>query len=98
MKFETTASVVQTKMTNTDKAIWEDMGKEKANELKNMEGHELLFTIVTVIEILEDDGIFAKGDDAVIGNGNAEDVTSQIFEEFLFVVERFLDIDFPIFG
>ena len=98
LKFETTASVMQAKMANTDKAIGKDMGKETADELEDMQGHLFLFAIITVIEIFEGNGVFAKGDNAMIGNGNAEDVATEIFEQLLFVVERFLDIDFPIFG
>ena len=98
LEFETAGRMVQAKMANADKAIREDMGKETANELKDRQGHEFFFALIAIVEILESDGIFAKGDNAVIGNGNAEDVASQIFEEFLFVVKRFLDIDFPVFG
>lgn len=98
LEFETTASVMQAKMANTDKAIGKDMGKETANELEDMQGHLFLFAIVTVVEIFEGNGVLANGDNAVIGNGNAEDVATEIFEEFLFVVERFLNVDFPIFG
>lgn len=89
---------MQAKMANTDKAIGKDMGKETADELEDMEGHLFFFAIITVIEIFEGNGVFAKGDNAMIGNGNAEDVATEIFEQLLFVVERFLDIDFPIFG
>lgn len=89
---------MQTKMTNTDKPIGEDMGKETADELKDRQGHEFLFAIVAIIEILEGDGIFAKSNNAMIGNGNAEDITTEILEQLFFVVERRLDIDFPIFG
>ena len=34
----------------------------------------------------------------MIGDRNAEDVTPQILDQFLFVIERGFDIDFPIFG
>lgn len=98
LKFEATASVMQTKMTNTDKTIREDMGKKTANELEDRQGHLFLCAIITVIEIFEGKGVFINGHNTMIGNGNAEDIATEVFEEFLFVVERFLDIDFPIFG
>ena len=85
-------------MADTDKAIREDMRKETANELEDMQGHEFLFAIVAIVEILEGDGVFAKGNNAVIGNSNAEDVATEILEQLLFVVERRLDIDLPVFG
>ena len=89
---------MQAKMANTDKAIGKDMGKETTNEFEDMQGHLFLCAIVTVIEILEGNRVLANGDNAMIGNGNAEDVATEVFEQLLFVVERFLDIDFPIFG
>ncbi len=98
LKFETTASIMQAKMANADKTIGEDMGKKTTDELEDMQGHLLLFAVVAVIEILEGDGIFANGDNAMIGNGNTENIATEVFEQLLFVVERFLDIDFPIFG
>ena len=90
--------VMQAKVTNADKAIGEDMREETADKLEDMQGHQLFFAIVAVIEILEGDGILANVHNAVIGNGNAEDVTTEILDQFLFVIERGLDIDFPIFG
>ena len=33
----------------------------------------------------------------MIGNSNTEDVATEIFDQLFFVVERALDIDFPIF-
>ena len=80
MKFETQASIMQTKMTNTDKAIGEDMGKETANELEDRQGHNFFNAIVAVIEILEGDGVFPKSHNAMIGNGNAEDITTEVFK------------------
>ncbi len=57
-----------------------------------------LFAIIAVIEILESDGIFANGNNAMIGNGNAEDIATEILDQFLFAIERGLNVDFPIFG
>lgn len=98
LKFGAARTMMQTKMTNAHKTIWEDMGEKAADELHRGEGHQFLFAIVAIIEIFEGDGIFANGDDAMIGNGNPKNIASQIFDQLLFVIERFLDIDLPIFG
>lgn len=98
LEFDTAGRMVQAKMADADKPIGENMRKETANELEDMEGHQLLFALVAVIEILEGDSILANRHNAVIGNGNAEDVATKILKQLLFVVERWLDIDFPIFG
>lgn len=96
LQFDTAGSVVQTEMTDTDKAIRQDMGKEAADEFKDMQGHQFLFAVVAIIEILESDGIFADVHNAVVGNGDAEDVTTEILDQLLFLIEGLLDIDFPI--
>ena len=83
---------MQTKMADAHKAIGEDMGKEAADELKDMQGHQFFFTVIAVVEIFEGDGIFANGDNAMIWNRDAENVATQIFDQLFFVVEWFLDI------
>ncbi len=97
LKFGAAGTMMQTKMTNADKTIRQNMRKKAANELHRRESHQFCFAIVAVIEILESDRIFANGDNAMIGNGNTENIASQIFNQLFFVIERRLDIDFPIF-
>ena len=89
---------MQAKMANADKAIGKDMREKTADKLRGGEGHQLLFAIVAIIEILEGDCIFSNCNNAMIGDRNAEDVTPQILDQFLFVIEWGFDIDFPIFG
>lgn len=98
LKLGTTGTVVQTKMSNADKTVRQDMRKKAADELQWREGHDLLFAIVTVVEIFEGDGILINGENAVIGDGNAEDVAAEILHELLDTVERSLNKDFPISG
>ncbi len=98
LEFDTAGRMVQAEMANTDKSIGEDVGKETADELEDMQGHQFFFALVAIIEILEGDRIFGNGNNAVIGNGDTEDVATEILEQLLFVIEWLLDIDFPIFG
>lgn len=98
MEFGAAGTMMQTKMTDAHKTIWEDMGKKTADKLEDRQGHQLFFAIVAVIEILESDRIFSNRYNAMIGNGNTENIACQIFNQLLFVIERLLDIDFPIFG
>lgn len=97
LKFDAAASVVQTKMTDAHKAIRQNVREETADKLECGQGHQLLFAVVAIIKILESDRIFSDRHNAVIGNGDAEDVTTEILDQLLFVIERWLDIDFPIF-
>ena len=98
LEFGAAGSIVQTEMTNADKTIWENVREETADELHGGEGHRFFCAFVAIIKILESDSIFSNGDNAMIRDGNAEDVATEIFDQFLFVIERGLDIDFPIFG
>ena len=98
LQFAAAGSIVQTEMTNAHKTIRQDMREKAADKLHRGEGHHLLFAVVAVIEILESDSIFPNRHNAMIGDGNAEDVTTEILDQLLLVVERRLDIDFPIFG
>ena len=98
LEFGAAGTIVQTKMADTDKAIGQDMGEKTADKLRGGEGHQFLYAIVAVVEILESDRIFANGNNAMIGDGDAENVTPQILDQFLFVIERGLDKDLPIFG
>ena len=98
MEFGAAGTVMQTKVTDAHKTIWEDVRKETADELEDRQGHCLFFAIIAVIEIFEGDGIIGNGDNPMIGNGNAEDVASEILNQLFCVIERLLNIDFPIFG
>jgi hypothetical protein len=97
LEFGAAGTVMQTKMTDAHKAIRQNMGEKAADEFHGGEGHQLLFALVTVIEILERDCIFPYRHNAVIGNGNAEDVATEILNQFFRAIKRGLNIDFPIF-
>jgi len=97
LEFGTAGGVMQAEMTDAHKAIREDMREKAADELHRGEGHQFFFAVVTVIEILESDSIFPNSNKAMIGDGNAEDVATEILDQLVDAVERGLDIDFPIF-
>ena len=98
LQFDAAGSIVQTKMTDADKPIGQNMREETADEFQCRESHGFFFAVVAIIEILEGDCIFSNGNNTMIGNGNAEDVATEILDQLFFVIERGLDIDFPIFG
>ena len=82
-------------MADTDKAIRQDMGEEATDELEGRQGHDFLCTLVAVVTIFEGDSIFAHSENAVIGNGNAEDVAPEILDQFFRAIDGRLDVDFP---
>ena len=89
---------MQAEMTDADKAIGQNMREEATDKLDRGEGHQFLFAIVAVVEVFEGDRVSRNGNDTMIGNGNTENVATEILDQLLFVIERGLDIDFPIFG
>lgn len=89
---------MQAKMAHADKAIRQDMGEEATDELEDGQGHDFLCALVAIVAVGKGDGIFAHSEEAVIGDGNAEDVTPEILDQFLRAIKWGLDEDFPIFG
>ena len=83
-------------MTDTDEALGQDVREEATDELMGVEGHELLFAVVAVVEILEGDSVFGHAQDAVVGDGNTEDIATEILDQFLRTIEGSLNVDFPI--
>ena len=98
LEFGAARGMMQAKMANADKALWQDMGEEATDELDGGQGHDFLFALVAVVEILKGDGIAGNGNKAMVGNGNAEDIPSEIFDQFLWVIQGSLDKDFPSLG
>lgn len=96
LKPGTAGPMMQTKMANPDKTIGQYMGKETADELQWWKRHDLFFALVTVIEIFERDGIPVDRENAMIGNGDAEDVTAKILHELLDTVGSGLNKNLPI--
>ena len=90
--------MMQTEVADAHEAMGQDVGEEAPNKLMGVKGHELLFAFVAVVAILEGHGVVADREDTVIGNGNAENVTSEVFDQFLGTIERTLDVDFPVLG
>lgn len=90
--------MMQAKVANTDKASGQDVGEEATDKLMGVQGHDFLVAVVAIVEIGKGDGIFAHGENAMVGDGNAEDVTTEILDQFLWAIEWGLDIDFPILG
>ncbi len=98
LEFGTAGGMMQTKMTNADKTLGQDMREKTMDKLCSRQGHLFLFALVAIVEILESDGIVGKRKDTMIGNGNAKDVATEILHQCLDATQWRLDVDFPIFG
>ena len=98
LEFGATGGMMETEVADADKAGGQDMGEEATDKLMGVEGHELLFALVAVVAVFEGDGVFADAHNAVIGDGNAEDVATEILDQFLWTIKGGLNVDFPILG
>lgn len=97
LKFGAARAVMQTKMANAHKAGGQNVREKAADKLHRRKSHEFGFACIAIVEIFKSDLIAIHRHNAMIGDGNAKDVTTEIFDEFLDAIEWGLDIDLPIF-
>jgi hypothetical protein len=69
---------MQAKMANADKACGQDMREEATDEFEGGQGHDFLCALVAVVEVFEGNGVFANGQDAMVGDGNTEDTCTAL--------------------
>ena len=86
-----------TVITDTVKALWQDMHQEAADELVGVEPHQLvsLGTFDVVVLPLDGDAVVVERDQAPVGDGDAVDVAGEIAEHFLGATERPFAVDDP---
>ena len=72
------------------------MGEETADKLHCRESHSFGFAFIAIVKIFERHLIALDRDNAMIADGNAEDVATEVFDQFLHAIERGLNKYFPI--
>jgi hypothetical protein len=72
------------------------MEKEAPQELLGREGHLSLLIMVRIILPAEGDLIMLEGHKAVVGDGNAMGIASQITQHMMGTAEGGLGIDDPV--
>jgi hypothetical protein len=73
----------------------QNMEWEAAQERICRERRELLLAAMSVVLSAEGDSIVVEGDEAMVGDGNAVRVASQIVEDMFCPTERRLGVDDP---
>ena len=83
-------------MADADQSAGQHMKQEAAQELMGGDGHDLLLAAVGVISPEKRDPAIAKSDQAMVGNGNAMGVSSQIVQHEIGSAEGRLGVDHPV--
>jgi len=100
LELSATTAVMEAEMADAHKTAGQDMGQEAADKLHGREGHlfelVLALCLVTVVIILEGNLPVFYIQDAVVADGDPENVATEIFDQLLWSIERGLDEDFPI--
>ena len=82
-------------MPNTDKDLREHVQQEPTDEFFGVEGHHALYVSMSVIPPAERDVVAIKGEQSMIGDGNAMRVTAEITQYLFGTAEGRFGIDDP---
>ena len=75
-------------------AGWQDVLEKAADELMSLERLRAI-AIGRSVLVAEGDGLIIDGEDAPVGDGDAEDIAGEIFERGLFTLAPRGDVDHP---
>ena len=81
-------------VTDLVKTAGEDMLQETADELHHRQGHRLPYLFPGIL-VAEGNLAVISGKDAIVGDGDAVDVTGEILEDFLCSLDTGLTVNDP---
>ncbi len=100
MEFAATAAVMDAEVANANKMRRQDVSEEATNKINGGDGHAfqlaLIEYLIPVIKILESDLPVFHIQDAMIADGDTEDITAKILDQFFRAIERTLYVYFPV--
>ena len=82
-------------MADTDEAIGQDVEQEAAKELHGIESHHLLAVVIAIVLVMEANAASVEGDQAVLGDGDAVGIASQVGKDLSGAAEGPLGVDDP---
>ena len=82
-------------ITDAPKTIGEDVQKKTSNKFMSLQGHNFDGIIVPIIFPMKRDLALSKGQQTVIGNGDAVSITTEIIENLFWFTERRFSINHP---
>jgi len=81
---------------DADKALWEHVQQEPADELLGRNGHGALHVSVSVIPPTKRDVVAVECEQSMIGDGDAMGITAEITQYVLGAVEGRFGVDDPL--
>ena len=88
----------ESEIANADEAFGKHVQQEAAQELIQRKSHQLLFVVVSRVPPTKSDLLLSQRDQAMVGDGYAMSVTTQILEYVLGASERSFGINHPVFS
>lgn len=82
-------------VSNSAKAVWQDVNEEAADEFVSGQGHGRITAAVSVVLPAEVNLAIVDRKQATIGDGDTMGIVADIFEDLLWPGERRLGIDDP---
>ena len=88
----------ETKVADADEAFGQHVQEETAQELIQFEGHQFLLVVVSRVPPTEGDFLIDEGNKAMVGDGDAVGIASEILQHMLGTSEGWFAIDHPVFA
>lgn len=85
-------------MADFAESAGQDVHKETADEFHGVQGHDFLLIPMGVIPSEEGDLAIFQGENAVVGDGDAVGITTQIRDDFFSGAKGRLAVDDPLFA
>jgi hypothetical protein len=88
----------ETEMTDADEAMRDDVQEEATDELVSVKGALFELVVVASVSVEESDLAVVDIEDAMVGDGDAVGVASQVVEDLVRATEGRLGVDDPVDG
>jgi hypothetical protein len=86
----------QSEITNADQAPGQNVNEEAAQKLLVRDGHDFLLTAMCIIFPAKGNPLILKGNQAMVGNGDAMGIAGEIVENVLGTTEGRLSVNHPL--
>ena len=86
----------ESEVSDANQTSGQDVKKKTAQELMGGNGHDLLLAAVGIVSPAEGDAIALKGQETMVGDGDALGIAGQVVENMFGATEGRLGVDQPV--
>ena len=97
-QFGTSSIGEPAEITNAREALWQEVLQEAAQKFLASQGHGALFVVMRVVLPSEGNLGIADCENAVVGDGHAMRIASQIVQHMFWTAKRWFGVDDPFFS